>query len=245
MEAEEKELWERYQRNPDFQTKEKLVTTYLPLVKYLAGRMAIHLPAGIGKEDLESCGVMGLLEAIKKFVPERGTNFTSFAQQRIKGAMIDEIRRLSWVPRRLWQQINMVEQAKKEITSAGKEVNEYNLIEKTGLSQENLKKINGYSKQMQVTSLDQDNFLEGKTLLDFTNSEPLDLVLKNEKHEILTRAISSLESRDKLILALYYQERLTLKEISLVLNVTESRVCQLHSRAISRLRDKLEEMSYV
>ncbi|HAU32326.1 MAG: RNA polymerase sigma factor [Desulfotomaculum sp. 46_296] len=245
MEAKEKELWEQYQRNPDFQTKEKLVTNYLPLVKYLAGRMAIHLPAGIGKEDLESCGVMGLLEAIKKFVPERGTNFTSFAQQRIKGAMIDEIRRLSWVPRRLWQQINMVEQAKKEITLAGKEVNESNLIEKTGLSQENLKKINGFSKQMQVTSLDQDNFLEGKNLLEFTNSEPLDVVLKNEKHEILTRAISFLESRDKLILALYYQERLTLKEISLVLNVTESRVCQLHSRAISRLRDKLKEMSYV
>ena len=245
MEAEEKELWEQYQRNPDFQTKEKLVTIYLPLVKYLAGRMAIHLPAGIGKEDLESCGVMGLLEAIKKFVPERGTNFTSFAQQRIKGAMIDEIRRLSWVPRRLWQQINMVEQAKKEIALAGKEVNDSNLVEKTGLSQENLKKINGYSKQMQVTSLDQDNFLEGKNLLDFTNSEPLDVVLQNEKHEILARAVSSLESRDKLILALYYQERLTLKEISLVLNVTESRVCQLHSRAISRLRNKLEEMSYV
>ncbi len=245
MEAEEKELWEQYQRNPDFQTKEKLVTIYLPLVKYLAGRMAIHLPAGIGKEDLESCGVMGLLEAIKKFVPERGTNFTSFAQQRIKGAMIDEIRRLSWVPRRLWQQINMVEQAKKEIALAGKEVNESNLVEKTGLSQENLKKINGYSKQMQVTSLDQDNFLEGKNLLDFTNSEPLDVVLQNEKHEVLTKAISSLESRDKLILALYYQERLTLKEISLVLSVTESRVCQLHSRAISRLRDKLGEMSYV
>ncbi|HAG11565.1 MAG TPA: FliA/WhiG family RNA polymerase sigma factor [Desulfotomaculum sp.] len=245
MEAEEKELWEQYQRNPDYQTKEKLVTIYLPLVKYLAGRMAIHLPAGIGKEDLESCGVMGLLEAIKKFVPERGTNFTSFAQQRIKGAMIDEIRRLSWVPRRLWQQINMVEQAKKEITLAGKEVNESNLVEKTGLSQENLKKINGYSKQMQVTSLDQDNFLEGKNLLDFTNSEPLDVVLQNEKHQILAQAISSLESRDKLILALYYQERLTLKEISLVLSVTESRVCQLHSRAISRLRDKLEDMSYV
>ncbi|MFA5384215.1 MAG: FliA/WhiG family RNA polymerase sigma factor [Eubacteriales bacterium] len=245
MEAEEKELWEEYQKNPDFRTKEKLVTIYLPLVKYLAGRMAIHLPAGIGKEDLESCGVMGLLEAIKKFIPERGINFTSFAQQRIKGAMIDEIRRLSWVPRRLWQQINMVEQAKKEIALAGKEVNESNLTEKTGLSQENLKKINGYSKQMQVTSLDQDNFLEGKNLLDFTNSEPLDVVLQNEKHEILARAISSLESRDKLILALYYQERLTLKEISLVLSVTESRVCQLHSRAISRLRDKLEDMSYV
>lgn len=244
MRSEEKELWQQYQKNPDFQVKEKLILIYLPLVKYLASRMAIHLPAGTDKEDLESCGMMGLFEALKKFNPERGTNFISFAEQRIKGAMIDEIRRLSWVPRRLWQQINKVEQAKKEFATTQEEVNDQKIAAKTGLSLEDLKKINSYARQMQVTSIEKEYFFESKSLFDFASSEPLEIILKKEKQQVLAQAISLLEDRDKLILALYYQEELTLKEIGLVLNVTESRVCQLHSRAISRLREKLKEMSY-
>lgn len=248
MKEEEKELWLQYHKNPNSQVRDKLILFYLPLVKYLAARMAIHLPAGISKEDLESCGVMGLLEALKKFNPEKGVNFISFARLRIKGAMIDEIRRLSWVPRRLWSQINKVEQAKKELGLNEEEINDQRIMAKTGLSPDDLKKINGYARQMHLTYLDQECFFEGKSLFDLDPVEPvepLEIILKAEKQQVLAQAISSLEKRDKLILALYYQEGLTLKEIGLVLNVTESRVCQLHSRAIRDLRGKLKEMSYV
>ncbi len=247
-EEEERELWCEYYTNPNPQVKDKLILFYLPLVKYLAARLAIHLPAGISKEDLESYGVMGLLEALKKFNPERGVNFTSFAKLRIKGAMIDEIRRSSWVPRRLWSQINKVEEAKKELALNEEEVNDQKIAAKTGLSLDDLKKINGYARQMQLTYLDQECFFESKSLFDFDPVEPvepLEIILKEEKQQVLVRAISFLEKRDKLILALYYQKGLTLKEIGLVLNITESRVCQLHSRAIKALRGKLKEMSYV
>jgi RNA polymerase sigma factor for flagellar operon FliA len=248
MKEEERELWWQYHNNPNSQVKDKLVLFYLPLVKYLAARLAIHLPAGINKEDLENCGIIGLLEAMKKFNPERGVNFTSFAKFRIKGAMIDEIRRLSWVPRRLWSQINKVEQAKKELALNEGEVNDQRIMAKTGLSLDDLKKINGYARQANLTYLDQEYFPEGKSLFDFDSVkpvEPLEIILKEEKQQVLVQAISFLEKRDKLILALYYQEGLTLKEIGLVLNITESRVCQLHARAIKALREKLKEMSYV
>jgi RNA polymerase sigma factor for flagellar operon FliA len=248
MKEEERELWWQYHNNPNSQVKDKLILFYLPLVKYLAARMAIHLPAGMSKEDIESCGVMGLLEALKKFNPEKGVNFISFARLRIKGAMIDEIRRFSWVPRRLWRQINKVEQAKKELTLNGEEVNDQRIMAKTGLSLDDLKKINGYAGQSQLTYLDQECFFEGKSLFDLETEEPgepLAIILNEEKQQVLVQAISSLEERDKLILTLYYQEGLTLKEIGLVLNITESRVCQLHSRAIKTLRGKLREISYV
>lgn len=248
MKEEERELWCQYHNNPNSQVKDKLILFYLPLVKYLAARLAIHLPVGISKEDLESCGVMGLLEALKKFNPERGVSFTNFAKLRIKGAMIDEIRRLSWVPRRLWSQINKVEQAKIEIELNEEDVNNQRIADKTGLSLDDLKKINGYVRQANLTYLDQEYFSKGKSLFDFDfvePTEPLEIILKEEKHQVLAQAISSLEERDKLILALYYQEGLTLKEIGLVLNITESRVCQLHTRAIKALREKLKEMSYV
>ncbi|KFD41134.1 hypothetical protein HX99_05040 [Peptococcaceae bacterium SCADC1_2_3] len=248
MKEEERELWCQYHNNPNSQVKDKLILFYLPLVKYLAARLAIHLPVGISKEDLESCGVMGLLEALKKFNPEKGVNFTSFAKLRIKGAMIDEIRRLSWVPRRLWSQINKVEQAKKELALNEEDVNDQRIAAKTGLSLDDLKKINGYVRQANLTYLDQEYFLESKSLFDLDSVEPvepLEIILKEEKHQVLVQAISSLEERDKLILALYYQEGLTLKEIGLVLNITESRVCQLHTRAIKALCVKLKEISYV
>ncbi|GAB6273924.1 MAG: FliA/WhiG family RNA polymerase sigma factor [Peptococcaceae bacterium] len=248
MKEEERELWCQYHNNPNFQVKDKLILFYLPLVKYLAARLAIHLPFGISKEDLESCGVMGLLEALKKFNPKRGVNFTSFARHRVKGAMIDEIRRLSLVPRRLWNQINKVEQAKKELALTEEEVNDQRIAAKTGLSLEDIKKIDACARQTQLAYLSQEDFLESKSLFDLDSTEPtepLEIILKEEKHQDLAQAISSLEERDKLILALYYQEGLTLKEIGLVLNITESRVCQLHTRAIKALREKLKEMSYV
>jgi len=246
MEAKERELWAQYQKSVDLSTKEqikeKIVLYYLPVVKYLASRLAIHLPAGLGREDLESCGIMGLLEAINKFDPEKGVDFVDFARRRIKGAMIDEIRRLSWAPRRLWQQINKVEQAKKELALTEEEVNIQKIAAKTGFSPAEVKKINSYANQSQVISLDQENFAH--VFFAFCTSEPDEIVIKKEKQQILARAISLLEERDRLLLALYYQEGLTLKEIGQVLKVTESRVCQLHAQAISRLRKKLEEFAY-
>lgn len=248
MEVKERELWEQYQKSIDLQIKEqikeKLVLYYLPLVKYLASRISIHLPGGMGREDLESCGITGLLESIKKFNPEKGIDFINFARRRIKGAMIDEIRRLCWVPRRLWEQINKVEQAKRELALAEEEESAQKIAAKTGFSPEEIRKINNYARQSQVIFLDQENFPAGNILFSLNAFGPEEVVIKKERQQILARAISLLEERDRLILALYYQEGLTLKEIGQILNVTESRVCQLHNRTISRLREKLEELSY-
>ncbi|MBC7106061.1 MAG: FliA/WhiG family RNA polymerase sigma factor, partial [Firmicutes bacterium] len=224
------------------------------LVKYLAGRLAVRVPACLGQEDLESCGILGLIEAVEKYDPSQGTSFTGYAYHRIRGAMLDEIRRLNWVPRGTWHKLQRVAESRQRLEHEynGGAVPEEVLAAEAGLTTAELQRIRRQTAQGAVISLDEaavgaegEAFSWGEVLPDPGSPDPLAAVEEAEARRLLATAVRELPERDRLVLALYYQEGLTLKEIGRVLDVSESRVCQLHGRAIARLREKLGGMLFV
>ncbi|MDF9409320.1 MAG: RNA polymerase sigma factor FliA [Pelotomaculum sp. PtaB.Bin104] len=244
------ELWREYRTTREENIKHELVTAHLSLVKHLAGRLAVRLPAIIDQEDLESYGVFGLLEAVEKYNPDLGTSFKAYAYSRIKGAMIDEIRKLNWVPRTVWQKIQQLNLTKERLQKEhGENMSEEMLAGAMGLTLSELHKLAGQTNLLNLSSLDEiASGTDGEPvrlvdlIRDPASPDPLDVVEGKEGKRQLTEAIRTLSEKDQLVLSLYYQERLTLKEISKVLEVSESRVCQLHTRAIERLRKKLKNI---
>ncbi len=248
----EEEIWREYRNTKDAKLKNEIVLAHLSLVKYLAGRLAVKLPAFVGQEDLESYGIFGLLEAVEKFNPDLGVTFKAYAYSRIRGAMIDEIRKLNWIPRTLWQKIqflnNTRERMQKEL---GEQVPNTMLAEAMGITVAELYKLEGQINLLSLSSLDEtvsvadgERVRWGDMIHDPESPDPLDLIEKEESRRLLVEAIEELPDKDRTVLALYYQEELTLKEIGKVLDVSESRVCQLHTRALNRLRGKLEQAAY-
>ncbi len=246
------ELWREYRKTRDENIKHELVLAHLSLVKHLAGRLAINLPAIIDQEDLESYGVFGLLEAVEKYNPDLGSSFKAYAYSRIRGAMIDEIRKLNWVPRTVWQKMQLLNSTREKLyRKHGDNVPDEMLAEAMGISLIELHKLAGQANLLSLSSLDEvAPGTDGETvrlvdlIRDPASPDPLDVVEGEEGKHLLIKAIGELSEKDQIVLALYYQEGLTLKEISKVLEVSESRVCQLHTRAIDRLRKKLEQNSY-
>ena len=243
-------LWEAYGNNRDKQAREKLILMYLPLVKQLSGRLAVRLPIGISHEDLEGYGVIGLIESIEKFNLSKGVSFETFAYRRIRGAMIDEVRKLYWVPRTLWQKLQAVNAEKERLRRIHNDsVTDEQVAASLNITTAELNKICNYYNQLNMNSLDEvltssdgDSVRWGNMIPDPNSPDPLDVIEEQDGHRILAEAVNSLAEKDRLVMALYYQENLTLKEIGLVLEVSESRVCQLHARAMSRLRQKIKEM---
>ncbi|MGQ9531329.1 MAG: FliA/WhiG family RNA polymerase sigma factor [Desulfotomaculales bacterium] len=242
------DLWQEYQRTRDPRLRQELILAHLPLVKYLAGRLAVRVPACLGQEDLESCGILGLIEAVEKYDPSQGTSFTGYAYHRIRGAMLDEIRRLNWVPRGTWQKLQRLSESRQRLEREydGAAIPEEVLAAEAGITPAELQRIRRQMAQGTLISLDEaaagaegESFSWGEVLPDPGSPDPLALLEEAEARELLARAVEELPERDRLVLALYYQEGLTLKEIGRVLDVSESRVCQLHGRAIARLREKL------
>ena len=243
-------LWESYGSNRDKQAREKLILTYLPLVKQLSARLAVRLPNGISNEDLEGYGVIGLIESIEKFNPAKGVSFETFAYRRIRGSMIDEVRKLYWIPRTLWQKLQTVNAEKERLRKIyGDSLTDEQVAVSLNITVVELHKISNYYNQLNMNSLDEeltssdgDAVRLGNLIPDPNSPDPLDVFEKKDGHRIVAEAVNSLVEKDRLVLGLYYQDNLTLKEIGLVLEVSESRVCQLHARAMSRLRQKLKEM---
>ncbi|NQS75796.1 MAG: FliA/WhiG family RNA polymerase sigma factor [Peptococcaceae bacterium] len=244
-----KDMWREYRRTRDEQLKHELCLAHLSLVKYLAGRLAIRLPPYINQEDLESCGVFGLLEAIEKYNPDRGTSFKAYAYSRVRGAMIDEIRRLNWVPRALRQKVKRVNAVRERLQQEiGENITDENLANALGIEVSELHNLTGQASQFAVSSLDETFPITGGEVVrlgdiiaDPDSSDPLDLIEVEDGRKMLIEAIDKLSKRDLMVLSLYYQEGLTLKEIGKVLEVSESRVCQIHTRALRRLREKLTQ----
>ncbi len=242
------EVWREYSRSKDKKIKQELVLDHLPLVKYIAGRLAVKLPPAVDREDLESYGIFGLLEAVEKYNPDLGVNFKTYAGSRIRGAMIDEIRKLNWLPRTTWQKIQQVNSTREKLQGEyGKQVTNEVLARALGISLAELYKLAGQTCALSMVSLDEtlgmsggEEVRRGNLIRDPDSPDPLDVLMKEEGREILVRALNGLSERDRTVLALYYQEGLTLKEIGRVLEVSESRVCQLHTRALERVRDRLE-----
>ncbi|MBS4032720.1 MAG: FliA/WhiG family RNA polymerase sigma factor [Clostridiales bacterium] len=232
------QLWLKYKETKDDGVQSELISHYLPLVGLHAGRLAISLPPHVSREDLSQAGVLGLLEALQRFDPLRGVKFETFASQRIRGAMLDELRRLCWLPRSLVRQMRELDSATQALaTKLGREPEEGELAEELGVPvtelQKTMSQINGSS----LLSLEDTLFAH--PAVEGPESDTLGQMIEEEEKEQLAAALERLPERQRLLLALYYQEELTLKEIGLVLGVSESRVCQLHAQVIARLRELL------
>lgn len=243
-------LWENFINKRDEESRKKLILHHLPLVKHLAGRVAVKLPYFIQKEDLEGFGVIGLMEALDKYDHTMGNSFDSYAYHRIRGAMLDEVRRQNWMPRTAWQKLQHFKNTKERLEGElGETVSEERLAQEMGIPMDELNQVQSNAGKMYLTSLDEEvlgndgSYISKLEMIEDANSpDPLSIIEEKETKRLLADAIEELGERDKQILSLYYTENLTLKEIGQVLEITESRVCQLHSQAMKRLRKILSEM---
>jgi RNA polymerase sigma factor FliA len=246
-EVELRDLWRRYKEEGDARARERLVVAYSPMVKFVAGRLGAGLPSHVDDADLISYGLMGLIGAIERFEPERGIKFETFAMTRIRGAIIDELRSLDWVPRSVRSRARET-QAKLE-HELQRAPSEAELAAQLGISEDELQTSLLEIANSSVYALDElwtvsDSSGDQVSLLDTISDpradDPQEALASSEVKDRLTDAISSLPEREQLVVALYYYENLTLREIGEVLGVTESRVSQLHTKAVMRLKSGLQ-----
>ena len=249
--VELKDLWRRYQAAGDERARERLVVAYSPLVKYVAGRLASGLPTHVEEADLISYGLIGLISAIERFEPDREIKFETYAIPRIKGAIIDELRALDWVPRSVRARAREIARANVKLEhrlhraptdeemAAELEITTEDfhdaLIQISNSTTAALDELWTVSD----TSGDQVSLLD--TLQDPEAPDPAKVMDESELKDRVADAIARLPEREKLVIALYYYENLTLREIGEVLGVTESRISQLHTKAVLRLRSRLGE----
>lgn len=234
------------------ESRDEKIIRYLPLVKFIASRVLIGKAPSLDLDDLINYGVIGLIDAIDRFDPSKGVKFETYASLRIKGAIIDELRKLSWMPRSAIGKVTKLNQVRENLKEKlGREPNSSEIAADLGVSLNDLRKVESYVNYLSVVSLDEivfhsddDELFLSSTLEDDTSPRPDSIMEEKEKHNVLKMAIDMLEEKDKLILNLYYYEKLTLKEIGQVLEISESRVSQLHSRVILRLRDNLKKLRY-
>lgn len=235
------------QRKVDRRTKEKLILEYASLIKFIAQKIAVRLPSNIEFDDLVSSGVIGLMDAIDKYDPTRDNKFKTYAEFRIRGAILDELRAQDWVPRSVREKAKQLERAHLRLEQRlGRAPTEDETVMELGITKDEYYNLLNQVKSVSILSLDEAgsfNSSDRKSILSLLESckipSPLtQLSLKSVK-EMVTRAIESLPEKQRLVLSLYYYEDLNLKEIGEVLDVTESRVSQLHTQAILWLRRKL------
>lgn len=238
----------------DAAAREGLIEEYIPLVKYLAHRISIKLPNHVEIDDLVNSGIIGLIDAIEKFDPSRGIKFKTYAEFRIRGAIFDGLRSLDWVPRSVRKQKKMVEQSYAALEQKlGRHATDEELSESLGIDLselykilDNLKGVN-LGKFVELNNNDSQSSMDGDAAIAFipdrSTDDPYHKFQKHELTEILAEAIRNLPDKERYVVSLYYFDELTMKEIGTVLDITESRVSQLHTKSMLRLRDNLK--SYI
>jgi len=238
------EIWKQYCETKDKALKEILIIEYASLVKYLAGRLSVHIAHRIEYDDLISYGIFGLIDAIDKYDYTKGVKFETYASLRIRGAIIDSIRKLDWVPRTLRQKNKQLEHVFAELEfELGREPTEAEISDRLNISVEKTREL---IKKASITSLvSLDDYLEQNHEDSFFSDEAADLHTpesqydKKELKNILTEAIDNLLEKERQVITLYYFEDLTRKEISRIMGVSESRISQIHSKAVIKLQSKL------
>lgn len=248
MDAEEERLWRSYREQPTAETRERLILRYAPLVKYVAGRMAVGMPSNVDRGDLTSYGMFGLLDAIEKFDVDTGYRFQTYAVQRIRGAIVDELRSMDWVPRSVRRKAREIEKAIARLqNSLGRPPEDHELAEELELTPEQLADHLAQISMTSVAALDAAlTSPDGGHLRVVDTVADDDAVLPDEHvdrmamRELLRHALDRLTEREQQVLALYYFEGLTLAQIGDIIGVTESRVSQIHSKAILALRTRIE-----
>jgi RNA polymerase sigma factor FliA len=243
--------WDSFKRDADADAREKLILHYAPLVKYVASRVATGLPASVDQHDLVSYGMFGLIDALEKFEPGRGNKFETYAIPRIKGAIIDELRAMDWVPRSIRFKARELEKAQADLEAKLKRrPSEEELADRLGMSRRELHSMVSQISFVSVLALDEvvsagSDRGDQVTLMDTIADKGLDPTWGVESQEmrgLLAAAINSLSEREKIVVTLYYFEGLTLAEIGEILGVTESRVCQIHTKAVGGLRGQLSDV---
>lgn len=242
-------LWLEYRRTRDPALRDRLILTYAPLVKYVAGRLGSGLPPHVDEADLASYGLLGLIGAIERYDPERDVKFETYAIARIRGAIIDELRAMDWVPRSVRARARDIERAIGELEGKlGRAPSDAEIAAKLGISESELEESLGEIARSSIAALDELWTVSGSggdqvalidTIEDERAPDPQSTLSQTELKEAIADAIARLPEREKLVVTLYYYEELTLREIGEVLGVTESRVSQLHTKAILRLKARL------
>ncbi len=247
-ETDSRSLWLEYRRTHEKALRDRLIVNYAPLVKYVAGRLGSGLPAHVEEADLVSYGLLGLMSAIDRYDPERDIKFETYAIARIRGSIIDELRTLDWVPRSVRSRAREIERAIRALeASLARAPTDEEIADKVGITTDELEESLIDISRTSIAALDELWSTSGEgdqvslldTLEDPGSIKPSEALDETEMREALAEAISRLPEREKLVVTLYYYEELTLREIGEVLGVTESRVSQLHTKAILRLRSRL------
>lgn len=247
----EEDLWRLYKKNHDQSIREHFIKKYAPLVKYVAGKVAMGKPGNVEYDDLVGFGIFGLIDAIEKFDPEKNVKFKTYAVVRIRGAIYDELRSIDWVPRSIRQKVKEVELAIRKIEAqTGKVAQDEEIAKELNIDIKEFYSLMTKISGLSIISLneswnigdDSDKVSIMDTLESHHTNNPELIAEREEIKQLVINAINELPDKEKKVLVLYYYEDLTLKEIGEVLDVTESRVSQLHTKAILRLRAKLSSI---
>ena len=239
-------LWKEYQKKPTPELREQLIIAYSQLVKLVAGRLSMYLGYNVEYEDLVSYGIFGLIDAIDKFNMEKNVKFETYASLRIRGAILDQIRKMDWIPRTVRQRQRKIDEAIKNVEMrTGRTASDEEIATELGLSEEEL---GSWQSQLKITNVVSLNEFEEQgavpePVMDATHNSHFarleDVVEEAELKEKLSESLALLTEKERMVIELYYYEDLTLKEISRVLEVSESRVSQLHTKALLKMRKKL------
>ena len=243
-EVERQKIWEKYTKNPTQEMREQIIIEYAPLVKIVAGRLSMYLGDNVEYEDLVSYGVFGLIDAIDKFDTNKDVKFETYASLRIRGSILDQIRKMDWIPRTVRQRQRKIDEAIKSLEArTGKTPTDEMLAEELGVSGEELLSWQSQLKVTNVVSLNE--FVESgnEPVMDakgnFRFAQPEEVIAETELKRMLKDAMQLLTEKEQKVILLYYYEDLTLKEISRVLEVSESRISQLHTKALQKMKKKM------
>ena len=249
QDEDDQKLWEQYKVNHDPNIKDALIMTYASFVKYVAGRIAVNLPSNVEFDDLVSYGILGLIDAIDKYDLDKNVKFKTYAKTRIRGAIFDELRVLDWTPRSIRQKARKLEKAYAKLEGRlGRDAKDEEVAEYLQIDISELHKLFDETKKSLLLSLDEIFYDddEGSSRFDYIEDEksdnPQSKIEEAEAKKILADAISKLSDRERMVITLYYYEELTSKEIGKILGVSDSRVSQLHTKAILRLRGRLSRI---
>lgn len=243
-ENEKNKLWAEYAKVRSAEVREKIIIEYAPLVKLVAGRLSMYLGYNVEYDDLVGYGIFGLIDAIDKFDYGKGIKFETYASLRIRGAILDQIRKMDWIPRSLRQKQKKIDVAMSKLEAElGRPATDDELAKEIGISEDELLNWQGQANVTNVISLDE--FVEASGEKDVESVgvnvfvTPEEAIEKDELKKLLVQALEVLTDKEKKVILLYYYEELTLKEISQVLEVSESRISQLHTKALQKMRGKL------
>lgn len=241
---ERQKLWEEYAKRKTSDLYEKIIIEYAGLVKLVAGRLSMYLGHNVEYDDLVGYGTFGLIDAIDKFDYTKGNKFETYASLRIRGAILDQIRKMDWIPRSIRQKQRKIENAYQALEGKlGRTVTDEDIAEELNLSIEELEEWQNQTNITNIISLDEfiEQGSESKTDQYFASTfeQPDRIVEQKEIKDLLTKTLETLTEKEKRVIVLYYYEELTLKEISKVLEVSESRISQLHTKALQKLKTKL------